>query len=229
MSIALFKEVTTEDYLLELEKKSKECHEGLWADMSDAAQRKHVKDSAEHINSILKRLDRARIDKKKDFSVRVENEASEIRVRLEKANSPFTLLIDEWKDKRAKILAKEKRIREAKELAIQIEKDHEFALLIDAQMMSEKEEKQRLQLEREEQLKVDAVAKAKKEMEEDIEREKQLRIRNENERLANTEHLKAVNNAILDKLTSIGLSNATAKNVVCAIAKGEIPHVKINY
>lgn len=228
MSIVLFKDVTTEDALLALEAEG-EKYKGIYVDMSDAPQRKYAKDKADAISKLIKDLDRARIDKSKVFKASVEKEAAAIKQRLEDANRPWTLLIDGWNNDRAKILAEEKRVREAKELAVQIENDHEFALLIDSKVMAEKAEKERLQLEHEENLKADAAAKAKEEIEADLERQKQLHIRNEKERLANTEHLKTVNNAIVDKLVALGVDFEIAKAVVRCMAKSEIPRVKINY
>jgi len=229
MSIVLFSEITTEKYLAELEDQSKKYHEGLYADMSDAPQRKHVKDSAAHINDLLKKLDRARIDKKKEYSAKVEKEAGAIRIRLEKANSPFTKLIDEWNDKRAEILAEEKRAREAKELAGQIEKDHDYALLLDAQMVAERMQREKEKAEHEQKLKDDAAAKAVEDHKLEIEREEKRRINEENARLANREHLANINNGVAYQLKLIGLSEEQAKNVVIAIAKGDINNVSIKY
>ena len=126
-SIVIFKEITTNEVLLELEAESKK-YEGLHVDMEDREQRKFVKDKASLVSGILKKLDRARIDESKSYKVKVEKEALDIKERLEIINLPFTALIDAHKAERAAILAEEKAIREAKELAIQIEIDHEDAI-----------------------------------------------------------------------------------------------------
>lgn len=229
MSIVLFEEITTERYLAELEDQSKKYHEGLYADMSDAPQRKHVKDSAAHINAILKKLDRARIDKKQEYNAKVEEEAESIRVRLEKANSPFTKLIDDWNDKRAEILAEEKRVRDAKELAEQIEKDHEFALLIDAQMVAERLQREKEKAEYEQKIKEDAAEKAVADHKLALEREEQQAINEENARLADKENVRAKNNAALSALIAVGVSDELGKEIVKAIAMSKIPNVYIKY
>ena len=229
MSIAIFKEITTEEYLMEIEDQSKKYHEGIYVDMDDAPQRKHIRDSAELISKILKRLDRARIDKKKEYGLQVEKEAELIRLRLEKANSPFTVLIDEWKDKRAKILAEEKRKREAKELAEQIEKDHEFALLLDDQMMCKKHLAEENRIKYEAKLKAEAAEKALADHKSALEREEQKRISEENARLADKENVRAKNNAALSALAAMGVTNEIGKEIVKAIAMRKIPNVYIKY
>ena len=65
MSITLFKEITTEEALSKLEADGKK-YTGLYVDMEDKEQRKYVKDSAALIIGLLKKVDRARIDKSKD-------------------------------------------------------------------------------------------------------------------------------------------------------------------
>lgn len=228
MSIAIFKEITTEEVLTALEEEGKK-YKGLYVDMNNADERRYVKKQAEKIKTMLKALDRARIDKKKAFNAEVEKEAAQIKQRLEEANSPYTFLIEAHQKEREKILAEEKRIREAKELAEQIESDHEIALLIDGQMILEKAERERVKKEHEEKLKAEAAEKAildlkaKQALDEKIEKEKEAA------RLANTEHLKAVNNGILDALVYLGIEEDKAKLIIRAAAKGEIANLKITY
>ena len=93
MSIVIFKEVTTEEVLQSLEADG-EKYTGLFVDMDNAEERKYVKDSASKISGMLKTLDRARIDKARDFKQAIELEATEIKGRLEAANDPYTLLIE---------------------------------------------------------------------------------------------------------------------------------------
>ncbi|MCP3700562.1 MAG: hypothetical protein GY920_18920, partial [Aliivibrio sp.] len=64
MNIAIFEGTVTEDALKALEAEA-EKYEGLYVDMSDAKQRKFVKDNSSSIKSILKDIDRKRIDIKK--------------------------------------------------------------------------------------------------------------------------------------------------------------------
>jgi len=123
MEVIIFKELTTDEYLTQLEEKAKE-YEGLYVDMENAKERKFVKDKAHDIQQLLKKIDRKRIDESKEYKVKVEAEAALITERLQAANAPFQFLIDQHKAERAKILAEEKAIREAEELAVQIQVDH---------------------------------------------------------------------------------------------------------
>lgn len=126
--IKIFTSVTTEEVLQELEIEAKK-YDGLYVDMESKPERKYVKDKAALIAGMLKTLDRARIDESKNYKVLVEAEAASIKERLEEANKPFTALIDEHKEKRAKELAKIKAFEDAKALADEIESDHDAAIM----------------------------------------------------------------------------------------------------
>ena len=139
MEVSIFNEITTNEILVDLEAEAKK-YEGLYVDMDNKEERKYVKDKAVLISSLLKTLDRARIDKSKDYKILVESEAANIKGRLEEANKPFTLLIDEHKEKRAKELAKIKEIEDRKALAEQIEADHDSAIMEDKVRAFEKAE-----------------------------------------------------------------------------------------
>ena len=139
MEVSIFNEITTNEILVDLEAEAKK-YEGLYVDMDNKEERKYVKDKAVLISSLLKTLDRARIDKSKDYKILVESEAANIKGRLEEANKPFTLLIDEHKEKRAKELAKIKEIEDRKALAEQIEADHDSAIMEDKVRTFEKAE-----------------------------------------------------------------------------------------
>ena len=139
MEVSIFNEITTNEILVDLEAEAKK-YEGLYVDMDNKEERKYVKDKAVLISSLLKTLDRARIDKSKDYKILVESEAANIKGRLEEANKPFTLLIDEHKEKRAKELAKIKEIEDRKALAEQVEADHDSAIMEDKVRTFEKAE-----------------------------------------------------------------------------------------
>jgi hypothetical protein len=163
MEIAIFNEITTEDLLVELETEAKK-YDGLYVDMENAPERKYVKDKASHISGLLKQLDRARIDKSKEYKMQVEAEADKIKDRLVAANVPFQALIDEHKAERAKLLALKKASDEAKEYALQLPIRHEDALgmneLHDFKVAQVKIEQER----RDEQIRADAVAEAKQDL-----------------------------------------------------------------
>jgi len=185
MEIVLFKDITTEEFLTGIEAEGKK-YEGLYVDMEDNKQRKYVKDKASSISSLLKTLERARIDKSKDYKIQVEKEAAKIKERLEDANEPFTLLIDEHKAARAKVLEEEKRVADAKALLLQIEDDHEDALTMNKLFDFEVAESIRAKVEYEERLKLEAAEEARlkaeqvaKEAQERVERERREAIQRE--------------------------------------------------
>ena len=165
MNIAIFKEITTEEVLQELEAQG-EKYTGLFVDMDNAEERKYVKDAASKISGMLKTLDRARIDKARDFKVAVEQEAAAIKTRLEAANEPYTLLIDAHKEKRAAILAEKKAREDAAEMLIKIAEDHDSAIMEDKVREFEKAEAVRLQKERDDQIAIEAAERATREAEE---------------------------------------------------------------
>ena len=137
MSITIFEEVTTESVLLGLEADGLK-YAGLVVDMEVKEQRKYVKESAALIAGLLKKLDRSRIDKSKDFKHQVETEAASIKARLEAANLPFSMLIDAYANDRKLILAKQKAAEEFKALRDEVEAGHEMGLLMNAEHIRQK-------------------------------------------------------------------------------------------
>ena len=235
MEIAIFKELTTEDFLQQLEAESAK-YEGLYVDMDNKEERKYVKDKAVVINDMLKKLDRARIDKSKAYKKQVEDEAAAIKFRLESANKPFTLLIDEHKAKRAAELAEIKRVEDMKAQAEQYQLDHEEAIMLNriwdleaGEREAEKERQKQAQIERESLITKEAAERAAT-----IERDKIIaeQQRAENERLkreADINHQASVNREALSCLVDNGIDEATAKEVIKLIAKKQIKNVTINY
>lgn len=228
MEIAIFEDVTTESVLSEIEAEAK-TYTGLYVEMDNAPERKYVKDHAAKITGIIKKLNRARIDKKKEHAATIEREYESIVARLELANEPFTLLLDEYKAKRAKELAAEKAIAEAKALEAQIESDHEIGLLINKTFEADKVEAERIAKEEAERIQAEADARAEqrqKEINEAIERDK---INAENARLANVEHVRAVNNDILGSMLSCGLDKEQSIKFIKLIANKRVASLTINY
>lgn len=105
--IVIFKELTTEEKLQEIELQS-EKFKGLVVDMRVDADRKKVKDSAKVINDILKKADRFRIDESARLKGCVESEFRHISDRLTAANAPLTALTDKYKADCKAIADKEK-------------------------------------------------------------------------------------------------------------------------
>ena len=140
----------------------------------------------------------------------------------------------------AKALAEKQRFeREQKEQAELAERQQREAADREARLKSENE----AALLREEQLKQQAIEREKQA---EIDRKnavEQERLRIEREqvakaeadrkaeeaRLANVEHMRSINQEILNKLCAIGLDEDQAKAVITAIAKNQIPHVSIKY
>ena len=174
-NIVIFSELTTNDKLSALKVES-EKYDGLYVDMNEPEQRKYVKEKADGINQLIKAVDKKRIAESKRYKVEVEAEAADITERLQIANLPFTLLIDEHKAERKKILDAEKARKDAIILTEKLECDHEFALLMNSQFDNDKMQLERDRIEYEKELKAQAVKEAneqlEKERQEIIEREK---------------------------------------------------------
>lgn len=229
MEITIFKEVTTEGVIASIEENSTKYHEGFYADMENLPERTLVKKSAAEIGDIIKELKTSRIKITKANTAAVNKEHDAIVERLELANKPFTDLIDEYNVKRKKVLADEKRVVELRAAMVQKEDDHEMGLLINKTFEFDKAEENRLAdamlNEINEKAKVTAEAnqiivnKAKE----------QNKINAENARLANKEHVRAINRSILDVLEENDIGTAVAMEVIKLAAKGLLPNLTINY
>jgi hypothetical protein len=228
MSVVLFKDLTTDEHLTELEANAEE-YNGLYVDMEVAEQRKYVKCKAADIKDIIKRVNSARIKKSKDYRILVEAEAVSIIARLEKANEPFTLLIDDYDAARKVILDAEKASKLAIENAAQKLIDHEFAILLDKSYLADKLATENAQRDHDEKIRVEAeenvrlsIIRAKEVTDRAIE----LDAAN---RLANKEHVRSVNRTILASLVSHGVNDEDARWIISLAAKGKLPHLTINY
>ena len=246
MNISIFQDVTTEESLLALEK-SAETYENLYVEMDQPEQRKFVKESAANILGILKKLDRVRIDKSRDYKVMVEAEAGLIKARLEGANKPFTDLIDEYKIVREIELAKQKAREAAKQLALQIPIDHDDGLLMNKMFDFEKSEATR-----EDQKRIDLIAaqaikdaeqrlilqeaRAKVDQQTALDNEanrlEAIRLKYEAEiarREADKENCRKLNGEAVECLRHGGLSRENATLAVRLIAAKRVSHININY
>lgn len=234
-NLVLFSDLTTDEKLAQLEAEG-EKYQGLYVDMADKEQRKFVKDQASFVTDLLKKLDRKRIDLSKQYKSQVEAEAKEIKLRLEKANSPFTALIDEWNAERKRILDEEKRAQAEIELQSQIESDHDEAIQLNRLWDLEKVERERQreierhqQVEREkqiaEQAAKQALINAESERQAQLQHEESARLKRESD----TEHKRKVNNSILAVLAENGIGEQDAITVIKLAAKGLLPNTQINY
>jgi hypothetical protein len=239
MGIVLFKEITTEDYLTELETAS-ERYTGLYVDMENIDERRYVKEKAELIKGLVKKVDRKRIDLARDYKKTVEAEAELVISRLEAANLPFTALIDEHTEARRIVLAEQKAIDDAKALVIEIANCHDEALMFNKVFAFERAEEIRVQQERDDVIRAEAAKEATViaerqatfiagKIESDrlaaVEKERLSKLAREND----TNHKREVNRKIVSALALHNVDETLAKFIVTAIAKGEIPNLKINY
>jgi len=246
MGIELFKAITTEEHLVALEKEAITYQE-LWVDMEDADSRKFVKEKASLVSSMLKKVDRTRIDITREFKVKVDKEAESITSRLNEVNRPFTLLIDEHKAERQKVLDAEKTVQAAKDLIIQIANDHDEAILFNKVFAFERAEQIRIQAERDdlirkeaseqatqraEQVALEAIERADSERRmtalkaEQDERAKQAEItRRQNDK----DHKRDANIAAKNDFMMHGISSDDAEKIIKLIASKLISNIVINY
>ena len=228
MNVTIFKELTTTEHLADLQANSDQ-YIGLYVDMNIAEQRKYVKNKAVEIKDIIKAVNSARIKKAKDYKKLVDVEAADIVTALEKANEPFTLLIDGYDAERKVILDAKKASKLAIENAAQKLIDHEFALLIDKSYLADKLAAEKAQAEHDEAIRIDATnraTQAAKNAQEVTDRAIKLDADN---RLANKKHVRTINREIYSGFINAGLEKDQATKATQALIDGAIQHVKINY
>ena len=167
MEITIFKDVTTEDNLLELEDIA-DTFTGLVADMNNAEDRRFVKEKASLIQGLLKKVDRTRIDVSKNFKSSVDAEAASLIERLNNANKPFATLIENHKTERAEILKAEKEAKEAILLKRQLKLDHAEAIEMNIAFDADLKAKEEARLIYEENIRIEAVKAAKLQIEKDL-------------------------------------------------------------
>jgi len=228
-TLSVFDASVTEAKLQEIEHTST-TYTDLWVDMEDAEARKFVKARSSEITDIVKRIDRSRIDIVKEYRVKVEHEASAIITRLSAANLPFSALIDEHKLKRDKILAAKKARQDAIDLAFEIERDHEFALLIDDKVMQDKADAVKAQKEYDQAIASEAADNAREEIKRQIEYNANAKAEGEARRRADRDHVGNVRKSAKESLMMYAnLSEEDARSVVLAITNDLINNITIKY
>lgn len=122
----------------------------------------------------------------------------------------------------AKALAEKQRFeREQKEQAELAERQQREAAEREARLQAEKEAAE---------LRAQQAAVMERQRIERLQAAKEAAERKAEEaRLANVEHMRSINQEILNKLCAIGLDEDQAKAVITAIAKNQIPHVSVKY
>jgi len=228
-TLSVFDASVTEAKLKEIEHTST-TYTDLWVDMDDAEARKFVKARSSEITDIVKRIDRSRIDIVKEYRVKVEDEASAIITRLSAANLPFSALIDEHKLKRDKILAAKKARQDAIDLAFEIERDHEFALLIDDKVMQDKADAVKAQKEYDQAIASEAADNAREDIKRQIEYNANAKAEGEERRRADRNHVGNVRKSAKESLMMYAnLSEEDARSVVLAITNDLIKNITIKY
>jgi len=115
------------------------------------------------------------------------------------------------------------RDRIAAEERAKIEKEQAEKARIEAARQAEIEKQKAIELatrQAEERARLEKEAAERKAAEEKAERDKIA---------ANKKHQAKINNKILTAMENTGISQNVAKAVICAVAKGKIPHMTINY
>lgn len=247
MEVKIFNGLSIEERLSQIEENAG-CYDLSEIDMNNKDDRAFVKGEASDVKKLIDKVNRKRIDVKKEYGNKVESEAKWIIDRLSGAASEFTNLIDAYNAERKVILDAEKARKQAILDAEQKELDHETAILEDKARTLDKIEQERLQKERDEQLlkqaeedKRIALKLAEKQRLADIEQAKQDEInRQEAEkakleaerkaREADIEYRKEVNNNIVNALINeTGIALEQAQSVVKAAVKNKLPKLTINY
>lgn len=229
MEITIFQEITTDGVIASIEENSKKYHVGFYADMNNAPERKLVKDSAADIGGIIKKLERARIDITKANKIAVDKEHKAILERLTIANAPFQTLIDAYNAERKLVLDKEKARKQAILDAEQLNLDHELALLMNKTYAYDKEQAVKEAKEYSDRVDAEALKKAVDRLAALGKQQEQDKINAENARLANTEHLKRVNNLILAAMMECEITKHQAQQFIKKVARKEINYISINY
>jgi hypothetical protein len=228
MNVTLFKDLTTDERLTEIEANGEE-YNGLYCDLDDPEQRKYVKGKAADIKDLIKAVKAGSIKKVKDYRGSVKAEEESIINRLEKANEPFTLLVDDYDTARKVILDAEKASKLAIENAVQKELDHEFAILLDKSYLADKLAAEKAQEERDDAIRIDATNRATQAAKNAQEVTDRAIAQDTANRLADKENVRAVNRAIFSGFINAGFGRTEAFNATNALIDSVIPHITINY
>lgn len=227
-------------------------HEEALAMNAEFDRQRAAKIESDHEMALLmnEKIDREREEArqkaeqvKREHEERIKREAEE-KARREADEAAKCEIEAAAAREREATLAKERAEREAKELAEKAERDR-----IEAEQRAEREKKEAA--ERAEREKQEAIAEEQRKAHEEAERIKreneqreqarlaeEKRIKDEEaRRAANVDHQKKINNAAMAILMSTGLSEAAARECVCAIVKnqkalatsGQRPPISINY
>tara|TARA_R110000803_G_scaffold153578_2_gene218469 strand:- start:98 stop:796 length:699 start_codon:yes stop_codon:yes gene_type:complete len=224
-----YREVTTEAILVDLEADAQK-HIGLWVDMNNSQERKYVKDKAALGKALIKKLDRSRIDQSAAHKLMLDTEAETIRLRLDDIISPYTVLINLYADEQKVIRDKAKARQDAIDLVFEIERDHDYALLMNAQVMRDKADAIQAQMDRDAIIATTAADLAREEIKRQQHANKLAETAAEAARLADKESVGKILRAAKEDLMLIeGVDEALAKSIVLSIRNNTIRNTYIKY
>lgn len=247
MEIKIFNGLSVEDRLNQIEENAG-CYDLSEIDMNKKDDRAFIKREASDVKKLIDKINRKRIDVKKEYGDKVEKEAKYIIDRLSGAASEFTVLIDGYNAERKVILDAEKARKQAVLYAEQKELDHEMAIFEDKARTLDKIEQVKLQKERDEQLlkqaeedkkialqqaeerRLSDVEQARQDVINKQEREVELERLNKLHREQSENNRKSVNlNVINALIAECDIDRATAIKVVAAAMNGKLNNLTINY
>lgn len=149
-------------------------------DTSTAKGRQEIKSAAYRVaqtKTYIDKVGKEITDELKALPKIVDENRRQVKERLQQLQDEVRKPLTEWEEEQARIEAAKKAEEEAKALAEQIERDHEIALLMNAEFdRKKKEEAERIErerLEREAQIAREAEERAKREAEAKIKAEQE--------------------------------------------------------
>lgn len=233
--LTIFNKITTAQVLSDFASIG-DSYTDLYVDMNDTEQRRFVKGKAAEITGLLKKLDRARIDKTKESKAEIDAEFKIICDSLNMSNKPFTDLIDEYKAERKRILDEEKRIQAEKDAYYQMGIDHADAIDLNKLFDLEAEKRERERKENEAKLLAEAEEKRLKDVEQakiDERNKAQAIIQQaadeKAKREADQEHVKNILTNVKLSLMQCNLTEDQARAVTLAIKNGQIFNTSIKF
>ncbi len=170
----------------------------------------------------LRQAEQERLQRERDERIAKEA-ADKARIEAEAKALAEKQRFEREQKEQAELAEHQKREAEQREARLKAEK--EAALLREEQLKQQA-------IEREKQAEIDrknAIEQERLRIEREQAAKEEAERKAEQERLANVEHMRSINNQILNKLCEIGLDEDQAKAVITAIAKNQIPNVSVKY
>lgn len=181
---------------------------------------KHENEQAELAR--LREQEKARLQKEHEEKIAFEAAEKAKREAELKAKEESDRVARENERIRLEAEQKAAAIQREKDLAIQKAKEAEERVVREKQLA---EQRAKQAAEKAERDKAQAVENERKR----IESQKAAEIEAERKRESNRRHVASINNAILESFRTLGVDETLAKVLISAMAKGEVPNVKVLY